>query len=289
MRVASKSIYDAARFNLANIQEQLYKANQVVATGKRITAISDDPVGLTQSLHVQSAISNLEQLGRNISMGKTWLAASESSLSQVQDIISDARALCVQMVNGTIDLSQQASAATIVQNHIDEIVSLGNTEANGQYVFAGWKTDTVPFGQDGTYYGDNNAFTIKIGNDTTIEIGADGEAIFQDLFTTLSDLKDALEGNDVEGIRAAMTSLDIDHDRITTKISDIGSKVLRVETNERIFQDVTVSNTQRLSEIEDADMAAAIIDLESREVVYKAALASSARIMQLSLVDFLSQ
>ena len=288
MRVASKTVYDAARFNLANIQEQLYKANQVVATGKRITAISDDPVGLTQSLHVKSAISNLEQLGRNISMGKTWLAASESSLSQVQDIISDASALCLQMVNGTIDLSQQASAASIIENHIDEMVSLGNTEVNGQYVFAGWKTDTVPFGQDGTYHGDNHAFTIKIGNDTTIEIGADGEAIFQDLFTTLSDLKDALEGNDVEGIRAAMTNLDIDLDRITTKISDIGSKVLRMETNEQIFQEVTISNTQRLSEIEDADMAAAIIDLESRQVVYQAALASSARIMQLSLVDFLS-
>jgi flagellar hook-associated protein 3 FlgL len=288
MRVASKTVYDAARFNLASIQEQLYKANQVVATGKRITALSDDPVGLTQSLQIKSALSNLEQLGHNISMGKSWLTASESALSQAQDIISDARALCVQMVSGTIDLSQQAPAATIVQNHIDEIVSLGNTEVNGQYVFAGWKTDTVPFGQDGTYHGDNHAFTIKIGNDTTIEIGADGEAIFQDLFTTLSDLKDALEGNDVEGIRAAMTNLDIDLDRITTKISDIGSKVLRMETNEQIFQEVNISNTQRLSEIEEADMAAAIIDLESREVVYKAALASSARIMQLSLVDFLS-
>ena len=288
MRVTNKSVYDAARFNLANIQEQLYKANQVVATGKRITALSDDPVGLTQSLHVKSALSNLEQLGRNISMGKSWLAASESSLSQAQDIISDARALCVQMVSGTIDPSQQAPAATIVQNHIDEIVSLGNTEINGQYVFAGWKTDTVPFGQDGTYHGDNHAFTIKIGNDTTIEIGADGEAIFQDLLTTMSDLKDALEGNDVEGIRAAMTNLDIDLERITTKISDIGSKVLRMETNEKIFQDVTISNTQRLSEIEDADMAAAIIDLESRQLVYQAALASSARMMQLSLVNFLS-
>jgi flagellar hook-associated protein 3 FlgL len=288
MRVASKTVYDAARFNLASIQEQLYKANQVVATGKRISNLSDDPVGLTQSLHVKSALSNLEQLGHNISMGKSWLAASESALSQAQDIISDARALCVQMVNGAIDLSVQAPAATIVQNHIDEIVSLGNTEINGQYVFAGWKTDTVPFGQDGTYHGDNHAFTIKIGNDTTIEIGADGEAIFQGLFTTLSDLKDALEGNDVEGIRAAMTNLDIDLDRITTKISDIGSKVLRMETNEQIFQEVTISSTERLSEIEEADMAAAIIDLESREVVYKAALASSARIMQLSLVDFLS-
>jgi len=288
MRVASKTVYDAARFNLASIQEQLYKANQVVATGKRITALSDDPVGLTQSLHVKSALSNLEQLGHNISMGKSWLTASESALSQAQDIISDARALCVQMVSGTIDLSQQAPAATIVQNHIDEIVSLGNTEINGQYVFAGWKTDTVPFGEDGTYHGDNHAFTIKIGNETTVEIGADGEALFQDLFTTLSDLKAALESSDIGGIQAAMTNLEIGFDRITTKISDIGSKVLHMETSEQIFQEVTISSTQRLSEIEDADMAAAIIDLESREVVYRAALASSARIMQLSLVDFLS-
>jgi len=288
MRVANKTVYDAAKFNLANIQEQLYKANQVVASGKRITTLSDDPVGLAQLLHVKSALSNLEQLGRNISMGKSWLAASESSLSQAQDIISDARALCVQMLKGTIDPGQQASAATMVQNHIDEIVSLGNTEVNGQYVFAGWNTDTVPFGQDGTYHGDNHAFTIKIGNDTAVEIGADGEALFQDLFTTMTGLKEALEDNDVEGIQASMTNLDIDFDRITTKISDIGSKVLHMETNEKICQEVTISNTQRLSEIEEADMAAAIIDLESRQVVYQAALASSARIMQLSLVNFLS-
>ncbi len=35
-------------------------------------------------------------------------------------------------------------------------------------------------------------------------------------------------------------------------------------------------------------MSAAILELESREVVYKAALASSARIMELSLVDYLT-
>jgi flagellar hook-associated protein 3 FlgL len=183
---------------------------------------------------------------------------------------------------------ERAAATNIVQNNIDEIVSLANTEVNGQYIFAGWKTDTVPFGQDGTYYGDNHAFTIKIGNDTTIEIGSDGEALFQALFTTLSDLKNALQGNDVGGIRAATTSFDTDFDRITTKISDIGSKMVRMETKEKIYQDAILTNTERLSEIEDADIAAAIIDLESRQVVYKAALASSATVMELSLVDFLS-
>lgn len=288
MRVTNKNVYDAVRFNLATIQEELHKANQVVATGKRISALSDDPVRLTESLDIKSALSNIAQLGRNISTGKSWLAASESSLSQVQDIISDTRALCIQMANGTMTAEERASAANIVQNTINEIVSLGNTDVNGQYVFAGWKTDTVPFGQDGAYYGDNHAFAIKIGNDAAIEVGSDGQALFQALFTSLSDLKGALEGNDVGGIMAATTNLDMDFDRITTKISDIGSKMLRMETKEKIYQDATITNTERLSEIEDADMAAAIIDLESREFVYKAALASSARVMQLSLVDFLS-
>jgi flagellar hook-associated protein 3 FlgL len=288
MRVTNKNVYDAVIFNLANIQSELHKANQVVATGKRISALSDDPVRLTESLDLRSALSNIEQLGRNISLGASWLAASESSLSQVQNIISDTRALCIQMANGTIPADERAAAANIVQNNIDEIVSLANTEVNGQYIFAGWKTDTVPFGQDGTYYGDNHAFAIKIGNDATTEVGSDGEALFQALFTTLSDLKDALESNDIGGIQAATTNLDIDFDRITTKISDIGSKMMRMETKEKIYQDATMTNTERLSKIEDADMAAAIIDLESREFVYEAALSSSARVMQLSLVDFLS-
>ena len=288
MRVANKTVYDMVKFDLARINEELNRANRVVTTGKRITDLSDDPVRLPEVLDIKSALSNLEQLGRNINTGTSWLATSESALSQVQDLISDTRALCVQMVNGTINADQRATAAETVQNTLDEIVSLANTEINGRYVFAGWKTDTVPFDGDGTYNGDNHAFAIKIGNDTTVEVGSDGEAVFGPLFTTISDLKDALEGNDVGGIRTAMTNLDNDFDRITTKISNIGSKMIRMETKERIFQDYTVINTDRLSKIEDADMAAAIIDLESRQVVFQAALASSARVMGLSLVDFLT-
>jgi flagellar hook-associated protein 3 FlgL len=287
MRVANKTIYDMVKFDLARIHEELNKANRVVTTGKRITDLSDDPVRLSEALNIKSVLSNLEQLGRNINMGRSWLATSESALNQVQDLISDTRALCVQMVNGTITAEQRAMAAEMVQNTIDEVVSLANTEVNGQYVFAGWRTDTIPFGQDGTYHGDNHAFAIKIGNDTTVEVGSDGEAVFGTLFTTLSDLKDALEGNDVGGIRSAMTNLDNDFDHITTKISGIGSKMIRMDMKERIFQDWTVTSTERLSKIEDADMAAAILELQSRQVVFQAALASSAMVMKLSLVDFL--
>jgi len=287
MRVANKTVYDMVKFDLGRINEELNKANRVVTTGKRITDLSDDPVRLPEVLNIRSVLSNLEQLGRNINMGRSWLATSESALSHVQDLISGTKALCVQMVNGTITAEQRGIAAKTVQNTLDEIVSLANTEVNGRYVFAGWKIDTVPFDEDGTYHGDNHAFVVKIGNDTTIEVGSDGEAVFGTLFTTVSDLKDALEGNDVSGISAAMTNLDNDFNHITTKISGIGSKMLRMDMKQRIFQDYTINSTERLSEIEDADMAAAIIELQSRQLVYQAALASSAMVMKLSLVDFL--
>ncbi|MCD6264664.1 MAG: flagellar hook-associated protein FlgL [Deltaproteobacteria bacterium] len=292
MRVANKTIYDIIKFNLGNITEELNRANKVVATGKRITELSDDPVGLTQALNIRSSLSNIEQLGRNISMGRSWLTASESALTQVQNQISDARALCVQMATATTGSAERASAAATVQNTLEEIVSLANTEVNGRYIFAGSKTDAAPFSRDNdtnvvTYNGDNKAFTIKIGRDATVEVGSDGEAVFGDIFTTLSDLKDALEADDVSGIQAAMSNLDTHFDRISTKISEIGSKMLRMETKEKVFQDLNITNTERLSKIEDADITEAIMDLKAKELAYKAALASSARVMQLSLVDYL--
>lgn len=298
MRVASKTIYEAVKFNLGNITENLYKAHKVVATGKRITGLSDDPVGLTQVLNIKSTLSNITQLGRNIDLGKSWLIASESALSHVQNLISEARVLCVQMATETMGAAQRTSAAETVQNTLEEIVSLANTDVNGRYIFAGSKTDAAPFSRDNdtnvvTYNGDNNAFTIKIGRDATVQVGSDGEAVFgtagqaDDIFKTFIELKADLVEDNVTGIGDAITKLDTHFDHISTKISDIGSKIIRMEIKTNIFQDLNLANIDRLSNIEDADITEAIMDLKSKELAYQAASASSARVMELSLIDYL--
>ncbi len=287
MRVANKTVYDAVTYNLANITDQLNKANTVVASGKQILNLSDDPVGLTQALNIKSTLANMEQLGRNIAMGKSWLNASESALSNVENLISDAKALAVQMANATTGAAQRANSAQTIQNTLEEIVSLANSDMNGQYIFSGSKTDTTPFSQDGTYNGDSNPFKVKIGRDALVEVGRNGEDVFGTLFTTLSDLKTALETNDIGGIQDAIGYLDNDFENISNKISDIGSKVTRMEIKENIYRDLDITHRSRLSEIEDADLAEAIIELQTIEVTYQAALASSSRVMQLSLVNYL--
>lgn len=297
MRVSQKIIFDTIKLNLENLTEDLNRANTVVASGKRILKLSDDPVGLTQVLNTKSTLSNIEQLGRNINMGKSWLAASESTLTGVQDLISSMKALCVQMATSTTGADERRSAAETVQNTLEELVALANTEVNGRYIFAGSKTDAVAFTLNAdntvTYNGNNNPFSVKIGKDATVEVGRDGEAVFgtfgqsDDIFDTLSDLKTALQSNDVGGIQTAMSNLDTHFDDISSDISDVGSKMIRMETRDNILQDLNFSGTERLSKIEDADITEAIIDLKAKELAYQAALASSARVMQLSLVNYM--
>jgi flagellar hook-associated protein 3 FlgL len=287
MRVANKSVFDASKYQLAKVAEELNNANLIVATGKRINKLSDDPVGVTQGLNIKAALANIEQLGRNISLGNLWLASSESAMSQTQGIVSELKALSVQMASATTDAASRNSAAQIVQNMLAEIVTLANTDVSGRYIFGGTKTDAAPFSQNGTYSGNNDAFTIKSGKNATIEVGSDGSAAFGTLFTTLSAFQTALETNDVSGIQNAMTGLDTNFDAITEKISYVGAQMRRIEVKGTILENMNLSNTARLSEVEDADITEAIMNLKSAEFAYQATLASSARVMTLSLVNYL--
>lgn len=287
MRVATKTVYDLVKYNLSNISGKMSDANKVVSTGKNIVDLSDDPIGLTQVLEIRSTLDNIDQVGRNISLGNSWLAATEGALGNVQNLISDTKALCVEMASATKSTAHRQTAAEIVKNSLDEIIALANTQVNGRYIFAGSDTDTLPFEQDGSYNGNDSPFSIKAGNDTVIQIGNDGEAIFSDILASLSNLITDLQSDDMDGIRSTMDSLGLHFDDISTKISDVGSKMNRMEIKENILQELTISNTDRLSQIEDADIAESIMNLKAVEVAYKAALASSSSIMQLSLVDYL--
>ena len=310
MRVANKIMYDMVKHNLANTSEELNRVNEMVVTGRRINDLSDDPVGLSQALNIKSSVSNIEQMGRNITMGRPWLTAAESSLSQVHDLITEAKTLSIQMATGTVPAFERAAAAVTVQNLLEEMLTLAYTEVNGRYVLAGTKTDTKPFyfadasgnavsdPENATqviYDGNDSPFTIKVGKDTTVEIGSDGEAVFQpsgagaddDIFQTLIDLKTYLENDDIDGIQGQIPKLADCFDQFSTKISDVGSKMLRMEIKEKILQDLDLNYTDKLSSIEDADITEAVVDLKSRELAYQATLSSSAKVMELTLVNYI--
>ena len=290
MRIANTMVYNMVRSNLGNITSDLNDATETAITGKRILNLSDDPIGVTKSLGIRSSLDGFEQVERAISLGNTWLTASENTLTQTQNLVTDTKTLAIQMANAPISPAERQSAAGIVQNTMEEIVSLANTKVDNRYLFSGSQTHTPAFTLDAdneaTYGGDSTPFSIKIG-DSKVAIGNAGDEIFSSLFNTLKDFKTALEGDDIEGIQMAMEALEGDFDRLNNAISTVGTKMNRMDIKSTIYQDLTISETERLSGIEDADITEAITNLQQKQLVYQAALASSSKVMELSLVDYL--
>ncbi|MCK4729569.1 MAG: flagellar hook-associated protein FlgL, partial [Desulfobacterales bacterium] len=217
MRVATKTMYDAARFELGNIVQELTRANRVVTTGKRISNLSDDPIRLTQCLNIKSSLSNLDQVERNISTARTWVNAGESALGSIKSLASDTKILCLQMANAAMNVTQRADAAEVVDGTLRQILSLANTEVRGQYIFAGTETDIKPLEFDdeanptrATYSGDDRPFSVKIGRDTNMAVGRDGEQVFWEESITIDSTnnkiyfkEDVGHGTDYEPILTA--------------------------------------------------------------------------------------
>jgi flagellar hook-associated protein 3 FlgL len=299
MRIANKMIYDHIVTQLNSTATAMANANKVISTGKRINDLSDDPVGLVTVLDLRGSLANMEQLQDNISMGRSWLNMGESVLGETEEILTQAKTMAIEMSSSSREAADRAMSAEVVDGYMREILSLANTQVSGRSIFAGTKTDTDPFYYDETgtgevvYNGNSTPFAIQLGSGIQVDIGRDGREIYgtnwddNNIFKTLVDFNTALETDDVAAIQGIIDKLETHLETIRSVSADTGSKSIRLDVKERIVEDLTLSYTERTSSIEDADIAEAVVNLQSKELAYQAALSSSAKVMNLSLVNYL--
>jgi flagellar hook-associated protein 3 FlgL len=271
--------------------------NEKVATAKKLNRLSDDPSALRDAMQVKTAMAQMDQYGRNLEVADSWFNLSESALSQVLDLVARAREITVQMSSATQTAATRDSAAVEVGQLLDQAVSLGNTQLSGRYIFAGFETDTTPFtrvtagGIDTAQYnGDTNTFRVQIGKGENLDVGKSGQSVLMGsaLFNTLGTLKKALEDNDEATIAAQLNSLTTAEDHLNTQIADIGARQNRAQVKKSAFSQINNALQEQLSGAQDADLAEVIIQLNSKQATYQAALAAAARINQMSLLNYLN-
>ncbi len=204
MRITHKAIFEISSYQLGANLENLSNANEVITTGKRINKISDDPVGIAQVLDLKTGISNLEQLERNITTGTSWLTAGETALSSVSDLLVEAKTIAEQLANGTYDATQRAVAAGRISGILRQTVQFSNTIVNGQYIFAGTKTNIQPFALNSdanpemvTYSGNDSEFAVKISKDAIVPVGYNGEDVFGETTVRIDDSNNTIDLREV--------------------------------------------------------------------------------------------
>lgn len=292
MRIATRTVYYNLQKKLLSLEERQQKVNEQIASGKIINRPSDNPLAMISVLHLRTSWSQLQQYQRNMQTTKTWLNLTESALQQTEELIGRAKEIVTQMASDTQNAETRASAAKEIDQLLDQAISLANSELSGKYIFAGYKVNIVPFSKVGDtvqYNGDTNTIQIAIGQEETLPINKDGQTVFMDsnIFTILGTLKSALENNQVEEIRQQMANLQGAADHFNNQIVDIGARLNRLEGKQNILKDLDFFFQERISEEQDADISALVVDLKAKELAYQAALLSSVKIHELTLLNYL--
>jgi flagellar hook-associated protein 3 FlgL len=296
MRIATDTIFKDMRGRIQELAEGLKTVNERLASQKKINRPADDPVGAAGALGYRTILSQMEQYGRNLNTGKSWMQSSEAALSTSTDVIVRAKEIAVQMASATQNAQTRAATAGEVGHLLDQVISLANSQVGGRYIFAGYQTGNTPFVKinNGTidtarYDGDGNDFQVAIGKNETLTAGRNGQEVFMNsgLFDTLGNLKKALEGNDVTGVQSALDGLDQALDHFNNQTADIGARTNRLEMRQGILDSLTVDFSEQLSLLEDADIAELSIELNQVQLAYQAVLLSTARVGELSLTNYM--
>lgn len=141
MRVTQETFYLNSIRDIFNLQYQQVLLDKQITTGKQVNLPSDSPSHAVTILDSVTLLYQVDQYRSNLESAHNWMTASESSMDSINDLLVSAKTLAEQMATGTIQSDQHASTATEVQNIINEIISLANTQVEGDYIFSGSRTD----------------------------------------------------------------------------------------------------------------------------------------------------
>lgn len=120
-----------------------------------------------------------------------------------------------------------------------------------------------------------------------------GEPVFSEtdearnIFVTVGKLVAALENNDQQGCGEALESLQTAQEYFSTQLASVGARENRLEVVGTVLSGLKLNETERMSNIEDVDLATLMTDLANQQLAYEAVLKSSSMIMKMSLVNYL--
>ena len=100
-------------------------------------------------------------------------------------------------------------------------------------------------------------------------------------------LRDNLLANNQAAVGADVDAVNSSLEGMLTQRSEVGVKMSHIEFSDERLLDEEVMVRSLICEIEEADFAESIVQLQQRETAYQAALSSAGRALSLSLMQFL--
>ena len=298
MRIATTTTSDALIAQIQNLTTRQALLQNQVSTGESFTNPSDNPDGMAQLLSLDNEQSKITQYQSNANRALSVSQASYSALTQLKTI-SDRAGELVTLGQGTGGAQSNTAYAQEVNQMIESAVQIGNSTFGDNYLFSGTAVTTAPIvaTRDSSgnvtavaYAGNSSQGTIQLSDTSSVTAGSSSTTNtgIKDFITNLISLRDALNTNSSSGLASTQTALVTSEDNLVDSLSGQGAVQTRIESNQTQQTSRSQQIQQQQSNLSSTDMATAVVKLTQTSNAYQAALASASKIMQTSLLDYLT-
>jgi flagellar hook-associated protein 3 FlgL len=297
LRVPNLMNSPRTQIDLQRIKQSFAKTAQQLSSGQAIVDIGDDPSGLTQVLGYQATISQNAQYVAQVNTADAQLESASTVLTTLGSDINRLLQLAEEgQGTGTTNTSQAAIAAEVDALR-DNLISLGNTQVQGRYIFSGTDTTTKPFDSTGAYAGNNNDISLQVSPSVSVVTnvpgddlyfgGAGGQGSSADLLAQVASLSAALKANNTAGVATAYNNLQAISDRINSVVADVGSRQSGIADLKSGLTSFGNTLTTLKSSIQSVNYANAAVNLTSEAMAQQATLHVMSKANQQNLFDYL--
>lgn len=320
----SNRISTSARYNLLTADIQKNEANylkltQQLASGKKVTNITDDPIAAVNIVNTSRQIGQIETFDQNAKMAMEELDTLDDLMELATGYLQQAWDKAMQANNGTYGNPSLEAIKTEIDEITKTMVDLANTEFNDNFIFGGANTKLTPYeiDEDGNilYHGtphDNPDYIrqTEVADGVFEVINTTGDKVFgyyngeddycgvmgalKVLSNSLQEAIDAKEAKDpdaeTEAYKKMFSTLDMfsnSQNDIVTEQTKFGGVHNRMEMTESTLETNTENLTSYLSSLQDIDIASAASKWMQAQYSYQASLQVAAATMNMSLLNYM--
>lgn len=316
MRLSTNMIFDQQVRGISDSQASWLKVGEQLSSGRRVSNPSDDPVAAARSVIVAQSQAQNSQYALARTFATQGLSTEENTLNSVTSTIQSAQTLIVYGSTGTLSDDDRGSIATQLEGLRSQLLNLANSkDGNGRYLFAGYKTDSAPFADNGSgavsYVGGSNAITQQVDSSRTMTVAHTGDDIFMsvtsnataepdgspsetNLFSMLDSAISALKTPQTDADDATKATFQAAMDKTNRGLSnslnnvlnvrsEIGTQLSELSTLDSQGDDRGVILTTEMSDLVDADYTSAISSYTMQQTALQAAYKTFSDMSSMSL------
>jgi flagellar hook-associated protein 3 FlgL len=298
----------AKRFlgDIGRVQRRIAEAGAQVSSGKKFVTASDAPDQVQALLQLRAERARNTQIQANLAMAGTEAASADAALTDAIKLMDRARVLAAQGGTAMLDASTRRSLALESQTLLEQMVVDASASVQGRYIFSG-DQDASPAYQvdltlpEGVVQLSASSSTRRIEHPAGGSFAASltapevfdtrdvfGNPAADNVFAALNSLRVALETGDTAAVTSTGVSIVAASQRLNTSQAFYGNVERRIQDAAKYASSYDIRLQAQLSEKEDADVAAAAVELTQANTQLQAAFQMRAKLPTSSLFDYLA-